>query len=142
MRYLATFILLILILSSCTSSGIELDTHHEPALRRAPDLVRWSVVRQIKRHQRLKPRVGRQRGENAIAIRRGLFGGDHRRPQIGHDHGAGEDSGRVGQHRMQVRPVTQVKVPVVGPSDGEETIADHVQRIIAHSVLDLVNGLS
>ena len=82
-------------------------------------LGRRRVVGQVERHQRLETGAGRQRGDDAVAVGGGLVDGSHRRLQVGHDDGAGELGGGVGEHGSQGFAVAQVKMPVVGAGDGD-----------------------
>ena len=61
----------------------------------------------------------RQRFQDALAVSHGLRGGGDGRAQVGHDDGAGELSGGVGQHRSHQRVVAQVQMPIVGAGEGE-----------------------
>ena len=82
-------------------------------------LAGWHVVGQVKRHQRLETGAGRQRSDNAVAVGGGLVDRGHRRLQVGHDDGAGELGGGMGEYGSQCFAVAQVKVPVVGAGDGD-----------------------
>ena len=92
---------------------IELDRLDETAVRRPPDFVGRRVVRQIERHQWLEVAAGRQRRENTLAVLSRCRNGGHRRPQVGHDDGAGKLSRRMGRNRLERLTVAQVQVPVV-----------------------------
>jgi hypothetical protein len=85
----------------------------------AVDLRRRGVVGEVERHQRLEAAAGGQGRENAVAVSRCLSSRGHRRPQVGHHHGAAEAGGGEAQHGAHGVVIAQVQMPVVGSGDGQ-----------------------
>ena len=100
------------------TGGVELGGDHTGVFS-AGDLVSGQVIRQVQRHQRLKLHPFGHGGLNARLVGQGLGGGGHRRPEVGHDDGAGELGGGVRHHGVQGCTVAHMQVPVVGTGDGE-----------------------
>jgi hypothetical protein len=95
---------------------IELDAADETALTGRVDLARGRLVGEIERHQRLEARRGRERADDAGAVRGGERDRGYRRLEIRHDGGPRETPGGVSDNGAQFRPVAQVQVPVVRPA--------------------------
>jgi len=105
---------------------IELHSSEHALLEAAFDVVGIGIVGEVAGHQRFERRAGRQRGHDPLAVSDGVFAGDDRWNEIGHEDGAAEMFGRKRQHRLEHRAVAHVQVPIVGFADGDA--CGHVRR--------------
>lgn len=96
-----------------------LHTVHNTALLRTLDLLGRGVVREIERHEGHESVVGRQRRDDAPAIRNGHVRGRDRRREIRHHDRAPEPPRAIGHDRRHFLVVPQVKVAIVRTADGE-----------------------
>ena len=99
--------------------GVEFYRVEDAVLEPGPDIVRIGIVGHIGGHQRHERMAVRQGRPDARAVGLGLGRDADRRHQIGHHDGAAEHRGGEAHDRVQHRPVAEMKVPVVGPRDGD-----------------------
>ena len=92
---------------------------HEATGLGGADVFRAGAVGEIEHHQRFEAAAGRACRQDALAIGGGLLGIAHRRYQVGHDDGATEFPGGVGDGLLQGGAVAQVNVPVIGTGKGD-----------------------
>ena len=98
---------------------VKFDRLDETGGSRPGNLAGRRVVGQVQRQQRLENRAGRQCRDDAVAIGGGLLDGGDRRLEVGHDDGAAELGGGVGENGSQGFAIAQVKMPVVGAGKGD-----------------------
>ena len=101
------------------TGGVELDGGDEAALLALFHIVGAGMFGEIERHQRLEAITGRNGLHDAVAIGAGIRRRHHRRHQVRHDDGAAEMAARIADHALQHGAIAQVKVPVVGTTDGD-----------------------
>ncbi|MCY1345029.1 hypothetical protein D9M69_310800 [compost metagenome] len=83
------------------------------------DVFRGGAIGEVEHHQRLEAAAGRTGSEDALAIGVGFFGIAHRGHQVGHDDGAAEGAGGIGDGMGQHGTIAQMDVPVVGTQEGQ-----------------------
>ena len=102
----------------CGSGGIELYRRNQPVGMGRDDVIGLARFGQVERHQRHEIAACRHGGQDPVPIGGGVARRDHGRDEVRHDDRPPGPE-RMGQHGLQHRAIAQMKMPVIGASQGE-----------------------
>jgi len=104
---------------------IELDAD-DARIARSLHLARWSLICQVKRHQRLEIESRWHRIENPLTVGHGLRGRYYRCSKVRHDQRARKLPGTMRHDGSQRGTVPDVEMPIVGAQDSQ--LVDHADN--------------